>query len=269
MNLDDLVPFKGKHAIKEAIINFSLTNPIVQPKELKDLMKRDSFDFQKFETLQQQGFRLSVGGETQISSQKMSSKDIGFRFYKYGENEQVTGVLAGETHEETGRSNLSFHHLDYIGWQSFLSDTRKYIQEVTSLRNDFSMVAFSLHYIDEFLWRGDEAVPIEEIFDKTSNFLPPIFFESSNSAYLITTQKEVNSYTYYERLEVGVDNNRPEPLITISHSVTQPLSKAVGLSEFIADDKQISMVDTAHAYNKSMLQSVLTNKVCKKIHMTN
>ena len=206
MNLDDLIPFKEKHAIKEAIIHFSLANPIVQPKELKDLMKRSSFDFQKFKTLQQQGFRLSVGGETQTLGQKVPSKDIGFRFYKYGKNGEVTTILAGETHEETGRSNLSFHHLDYIGWQSFLGDTRKYIQEVTSLRNDFFTIAFSLYYIDEFSWRGDETVPISEIFDKTSDFLPPIFFESNNSAYLITTQKDVSSFTYYEQLEIVVDN---------------------------------------------------------------
>lgn len=268
MNLDNLVPFKEKHSIREAAVSFFLINPIIKPEEFSELKKQDDFDFQKFEIIQRQGIKISGGTNQEWNTQPISPANIGFRFEKFGREGQITDVLTGTSQDDSGHARLSFHDLDYLRWHAFLEKSCKYIKKITKFRTGFFATAFSLNYIDEFTWKGDKDIPIADIFDKDSEFLPSVFFERRNSIYTIVTQKETDVNSYYERLEIKVDENRAEPLIMVNHSVTQPLSEIIRLEEFVNDDSQIELLESAHTYNKFMLQSILTHELRNKINLT-
>ena len=266
-NLDHLVPFKKNHSIREAILSFFLATPIVKPEEFSALAERPSFDFQKFELITKQGFRIQVGGEQPLTGQPLPSSNVGFRFHKFGRNGQNTDVLAAESQDDAGRARLSFHDLDYSRWHNFSEKARRYIEEIANFRGDLFATAFSLQYVDEFTWQGEDDIPIDQVFNRSSDFLPTVFFRSKNSMYLMTTQKEVDENIYYERLEVRVDENRAEPLLTINHSITQPLNTLMRLAGFMADDSGIRWLNNAHAYNKELLASILVDEVSRKINL--
>ena len=265
--LNQLIPARDQHSIKEAVISFFLANPIVKPEGFQNLINQQLNDFQKFNVLQKVGFQVSGVGSQKVIGKEIPRKNIGFRFDKF-ENGQISAVLKGETQDELGRTYLSFHDLNYHRWNDFVNKFTKYINILSNYRNDLFTIAFSLHYIDEFYWKGNNSVPIKRIFNSESKFLPPIFFESQNSIYLITTQKEVNGFVYYERLEIKVDENRSEPLITVSHNITQPLNDVVMLVDFMKDENQLSMINRAHSHNKYTLKSIFTPEVCEKINLT-
>ncbi len=263
--LDQLIPARKQHSIKEAVISFFLVNSLVKPEGFHTLIKDQLNDFQKFDIIQRIGFQFREA-EGQETLNKIPSSNIGFRFHKF-ENGQTSAVLEGENQKELGRTHISFHDLDYHRWADFRNNFVKYIQILSDFRSDLFTTAFSLHYIDEFYWTGDGKAPVVQIFNAKSSFLPPVFFESENSVYLITTQKEVNGFIYYERLEIRIDENRPQPLITISHNITQPLNDEIMLADFITDSNQLAVIDQAHNYNKSTLKSIFTSEVCEKINL--
>ncbi len=263
--LDQLIPVRKQHSIKETVLSFFLANSLIKPEGFHALIKEQLNDFQKFDIIQGIGFQFTeAGGQETIS--KIPNKNVGFRFYKF-ENGQTSAVLEGGDQTESGRTHISFHDLDYHRWADFRGKFVKYIKILSDFRSDLFTTAFSLHYIDEFHWTGNSGVPIAQIFNAKSSFLPIVFFKGKNSIFLIITQKEINNFIYYERLEIRIDENRPQPLITISHNITQPLNDEIILADFIIDSNQLSVIDQAHNYNKSTLKSILTSEVCKKINL--
>lgn len=267
VTLNQLIPARNQHSIKEAVISFFLANTIIKPEGFRSLIDKElKEDFQKFDVIQRVKFQIKAAGGQEIARTE-PNRNTGFRFYKF-ENGQASAVLEGENQPDLGRTHISFHDLNYQRWANFTEKFVRYFKTLANFRDSLFTTAFSLHYIDEFYWKGNDNVPIDRIFNSKSSFLPPVFFESQNSIYLITTQKEVNGFVYYERLEIKVDENRLEPLITVSHNITQPLNDVFMFIDFISNDDHIHIINQAHEHNKSTLKSIFTNEVCEKINLT-
>ena len=257
-----LKPVSDKHSVKEVVITLFLANPIIKPERFEALIKDKFKDkFQKFEKVNQVQFQLKGKEGGSIESTPPSIlENVGFKFQRFEEGKMVT-ALQGVN--ELLRNFISYHSLDYLDWDLFLPDFKIVLIEVANFHPELFVNAFSLHYIDEFVWDSDEEIEPKNIFNENSTLLPKEFFSCQLNNYQLTTVKK-DKFVYFDRLEIQVED-RPKKFITISHNVIHNLNDNIALNNLVESTDLKDMLDHAHLLNKKTLVSILTNEVCDLI----
>jgi len=257
-----LKPVSGNHSVKEVVITLFLANPIVKPERFEALIKDKFKDkFHKFDKVNQFQFQLKgkEGGSVE-SAPPSILENVGFKFHRFEEGKTVT-ALQGVN--EVLRNFISYHSLDYSDWDLFFPDFKSILIEVANFHPELFVNAFSLHYIDEFVWDSNEEINPTKVFNDKSTLLPNEFFSCRLNNYQLTTVKK-DTFEYFDRLEIQVED-RPKKFITISHNIIHTLNDSVVLNKLIESAQLKNMLDHAHLLNKRTLVSILTKEVCNLI----
>lgn len=260
MNLENkIMAVSGSHSIKEAVISVFLANPIIKPERFQTLIEGDfKGKFQQFEPISTVQFQIKneKGGFENSPPQLLNN--VGFKFLNF-EKGVPTTVIQGLN--ESSRSFISYHSLNYLRWDLFYSDCKNCFEILNKLQTDIFVTAFSLHYIDEFLWIDEENnIDTALIFNQSANNIPKEFFNSSNTDFNLTTERTEGKYKYFDRLAIKVEP-AIKPLITISHNVTQPLKEVISLSDLIKSNTFNEILTVAHNHNKKLLGDILTPEI--------
>lgn len=249
----------NKHSIKEAVISLFLATPIVKPQRFGQLINSSfSQTFHQFEPVNaiKLQFKNAEGKLTQLNH---INDEVGFKFTKFV-NGHVSNILQGINEDQ--RTFISFHILDYSRWKGFVENFKSVIEGLSEGQSNMFVTAFSLHYIDEFIWdNSNEPVPFQEIFNLNSSFLPREFFESVTNEYQLTSQRKVGEFTYFDRLEIKVNPNPANSIIYISHNITQRIDDSQELKDLIQSKLFFDMLQQAHDHNKDLLKSVLKESI--------
>jgi uncharacterized protein (TIGR04255 family) len=270
-NLTDKVkPVNSNHSIKEAVIGLFLANPIVKPERFKELIENEFKDiFQQFEPIIQLQFELKAQNRTMSRlniERKEMMDNVGFKFTSFEKGAQ-TKILQGQNDNANQRTFISYHTLNYTRWEIFFNDFLKIITSISNFSNDIFLTAFSLHYVDEFLWLDNNSIDLNLVFNKEANSIPRDFFNASVKNYSIVTEREKGeNKKYIDRLEIIV-NNLIKPSITISNNITQTFTEVVSLKELLPTSEFKNTLDEAHQHNKDFLKNLLTEEVQDMIHI--
>lgn len=263
--IEKIRPISGNHSIKEAVISVFLANPLIKPERFGQLIESNFKDFfQQFEHVHQFAFEIR-NDPSGIRNFPGPSEVVGFRFLSFEKGARKR-VLQGINEQQ--RSFLSYHSFIYDSWSRFYEDSVKCFQGITELQSDIFINAFSLHYIDEFLWI-DPANPIDvgTLFRRDTRYIPSEFFQSSQTTYALVTERVLDAVTkYFDRLEIVVDS-KIRPLIRVSHNITQPLKEPKTLKELLQLEDFGRILTLAHTHNKELLKDVLTKDVARLINI--
>lgn len=267
MSLEQKIrPINGNHSIREAVISVFLANPIIKPSRFRELIEADlSGEFQHFENVG--NLQLHVKQKDGIIESSVSEieKDGGFRFSAFNKG-KISKVL--QSNNDSKRNFISYHRLDYVDWPEFYANYIKCISAVSNFQKDLFVTAFSLHYIDDFLWVDKESrIDLSLIINKTSQAIPQNFYTSLSTNYILTTEVSAETGgTIFDRLELNVDS-KIKPSITISHNITRPLQDVISLAELRQSDEFRTELYSAHDRNKGLLKDILTQDVTKLIKL--
>lgn len=254
-----LKPVSEKHSVKEAVITLFLANPIIKPERFEVLIKDKFKDkFQKFEKVNQVQFQFkgNEGGAFETTPPSIL-ENVGFKFQRFEDGKTVTAL---QGLNEPLRNFISYHSLDYLDWDLFFPDFKNVLTEVANFHSEIFVNAFSLHYIDEFVWDSDEEIEPTHVFNEKSSLLPNEFFSCQLNNYQLTTVKN-DKFKYFDRLEIQVED-RPKKFITISHNVIHNLNDNFALKNLLESPDLQDMLNHAHLLNKKTLVSILTKEVC-------
>ncbi len=257
-----LKPVSGKHSIKEAVITLFLATPIIKPERFEVLIKEQFKEtFQKFESFGQVQiqFKGKEGGKVETTA-PVTQENVGFKFQRF---EDGKTVVALQGINDLLRNFISYHSLNYSKWTSFRTDFKTVIGIISNFHPNLFVNAFSLHYIDEFIWDSKTEIETVKIFNEESTLLPKEFFGCRLNNYQFTTIKN-NKFEYFDRLEIKVEETAKK-IITISHNVIQNLNDNFALDELIKNADFEEMLDIAHTHNKKTLVNILTKEVCDLI----
>jgi len=249
-----LKPANSNHSVKEAVITLFLTQPIVNPEKFRELLKEFKPEFQSFDETFSLKYQFNQDG-----IHKESLNNDGFVFTRFNnENGGRSKILRGVNEEY--RQFLAFHNLSYNRWKDFFEEFTQCIKLISNFDKSLYVLAFSIHYVDEFYWEGNSPMPLKEILKSNQDFIPNKIFESTESTSVLITNSESH---ITERLEVKVRLNN----LNISHNVIYNVGENISIENFVADSKYLSEIEKLHIFNKKILQELLTKPICKLINL--
>ncbi|MCB0629216.1 MAG: TIGR04255 family protein [Saprospiraceae bacterium] len=248
-------PVSSEHSIKEANISLFLANRIPHPDSFHELFDL-GFNklFNQIEMIGASSFKINQG--VPDTKTLVKEDNIGFRFLRK-DGEDVFRVLQGRN--EPDRAYLSFHTLDYKGWQPFREEFTTLFSKIAEYKPSISIKAYSLHYVDQFYWIADEPLDVSVIFERRSKMIPEEFFNSTNAIYSWVKERNVNETIYLDQLNFEFDYTSKEPLVTIRHNAFRLLEEVTEIANLINGEEFITLLNNAHDHNKQTLGEILTN----------
>ncbi len=258
--IEKLKPISKEHSIKEATISVILVNPINDPPSFKALLDNELKDkFTEFGLLEEKSIHFE-NDQIHIGRNETG----GFRLAKI-EDKNITSALQGRN--EPNRSFFSFHTLKYSGWENVLEEFLSVISIVGDFQGDLIVKAFSLHYVNQFLWDSEDNIDFASIFRPDSKILPDSFFDSKTNIYTWIKEIDIEGLTFFERLEIGIDYRLDKPLLTISNNTTRQLTQNLNISDLLHKEKIRNLLEKVHSYSKETLKDLLHNDVQSLINL--
>lgn len=257
-------PINENHSIKEAVLSVFLATKIIKPERFNSLIEKElKGKFQQFELVSR--FNVTISQKKSVLEHSSKAlENVGFRFlsFKAGKPDRILQAI-----NEENRYFISFHCLSYTRWADFYNEFKSLLQVLTDFQPGYFANAFSLHYIDQFLWL-DESSEIEPavIFNKESDYLPGEFFKSKKTTYSVVTEKDLpgtDGLKIFDRIGITVEPNI-KPMVSISHNVTMPLADYTDLGALIQGGNEKLFTDV-HSKNKEFLRNVLNKEICSMI----
>lgn len=261
---EKIKPINGSHSIKEAVISIFLVNPILKPERFQTLIETElSEDFQRFEDVGR--FQVELNHEKGITNPAVQVfNNIGFKLSQF-EKGRPQRILQGINEEQ--RTFISYHSLGYSRWKPFFEEFKKSIKALSKVQSDLFVSAYSLHYIDEFLWIDEtNSIDLKLIFKDDNTTFPKVIFDCKNANYSLITEKEINNIKYNDRLEITLDSNI-KPFIRISHNITRTLDDIYDFKSFVEEEKFEDVITLVHEANKRLLKDILTSDILKMINL--
>ena len=265
MSLSDLItPCNKDHSIKEAVITLFLANPIIKPARFKKLIENEFKDkFQQFQALSNIEIQVQNRPNSTANFSQQVLNDAGFKFLGFS-NGGASKVL--QALNEKQRNFISFHYLQYSRWANFYEDFIETIKVISNQHPDLFVTAVSLHYIDQFFWKGQLPIDLKQVFKEGGDYLPKEFFKSQISNYTIVTNKLIDEKKYFNRLEITIQENIV-PGITISHNISQTYSDVVDLGELLTMPEFGTTLEQEHVHNKAILKDILQPTIIEAIKL--
>lgn len=251
-----VVPVMGKHSIKEVVLSLFLVEPIPEPVEFMENLKRDFKDrFDSYEPVSnyQVQFRKN---KSDLQTLMNHNPNAGFKITKSSENNPQL-ILQGIN--EPGRSFISYHSLAYTSWNDFIEEFILNIEAISRYKADISIHGFSLHYIDELIWKGKGPIDKTMILKKNKDRIPGDFFTTRSPAYSLISEKNIKGSIYFDRLEIKVQNLERSSMI-ISHNVSQNLDDPIFIENLYNPDFK-QKIEDMHSYNKELLSEILQDDI--------
>jgi len=255
-----LQPHNKKHSIKEVVISIFLADQI-NLTEFKNLnLPNFSDSLPKMEALKK--VKTSEKDlKTSVENSVNSKVEIIGRRFVAKQNGKVTKLF--QAVNETNRTFISYHDLDYGRWNPFLSEYTEYIKIIADYWDNTKVKAFSLQYVDEFTWIKDGKVDYSAIFDPQSKYLPDAFFDSLSVSFNLLTEKIYATNIYYDRIDINIGSNSKK--IVVTHNITRLLNEDTLLKSLISQRDFIEILNWSHKQNKDILTNIFNEQVSKLI----
>ena len=250
---------KEGHSVKEAVVFFSVTPSIPNPKSYKKLVEEGESlhgKFQRYEPVK--NFTVNFNQQTAETAIE-SSQDSGFKFLSFT-NGELSFLIQGINQFDKGM--FTFNTLRYEHWDVFLNQVRENAKIIVSYHPDFLVKSFGLLYIDEFKAINPNEFKNSQIFNLKSEFVPRTISSSNLLDYNLNFRKEDAGRQWAENLTVNIDNNKK--IITIFNNVTFAIVPTSFLQ--LVDSPDLGeFLGFAHNENKKLLKDLLNIEVCKMI----
>lgn len=265
MSLDKVLKLASEgHSIKEVVVAFFIIPPIVDSNSYKGLV---SPEFPSFKLIKKNKLNFVVNSKDNKFVTNNIELDGGFRLEKFKDGE-VTDVIQGLKDEK--RSFFSFNTLKYLKWTSFKDDVKKYSKHIASIENHYVM-AYSLQYTDEFIYTDGQQYNPDAFFKKGSSRVPNDIFKGKTVDYDLKLElSESSDKRQNEGIKINIVERGPSKVITLVNSITYIIDRAPKqMSNLVSDDNGDFDMDleAAHKKNKELLQEILSEEVCKLIHL--
>ncbi len=277
LDITKLIPFKDKHSVSEAIFILFLTNPIVNSRNFDRLLWKDAPLHEKFQKFSlQMGVNLAFPPSEQLPSggalpnllPKISGvEQNGFIMQAFLDG-KPSWVIRYQPSALPGTYHmLTFHSLVYEDWDLFYEEVFNYIKIINEFEPGIFVSGYALNYVDQFNWHGEE-LPVSEIFNHTSRYLPNLLFDSKgifNSSG--TFSHKIDNALIAEGYMVGANQIQlNEYNIFITHQSSRSFDAPQKLSDICASNEQLrGLAAKMHQLNKDFLLQTLVKEICERV----
>jgi uncharacterized protein (TIGR04255 family) len=262
-NLEFLIPCRKDHAVKEAVLTVFVDAPISDIKSFQELEQHGILEyFKRFEIINQNHFNITLNDNIpNVDAQKLN--ESGFKFIDYNDG-IPSKVFQGMN--EPNRYYFSFHDLSYDRWEQFKKLFAACIGLLGKHKGKYSVMAYSLHVVDEFSWNHESPIPYGEIFRVGNKIIPSIFNESKSVDYLISRTTEDGDGV--ERIQInGIYNDGVVgSKLILSHNYTEIMSTSEEALVLIQSEAFAKKINLAHQQNKLLIENLFNDVVLKMIH---
>lgn len=262
--LDNLQPFLGGHSINRSTISLYLPQEIIKPEKVFDKISKDEYFSAKYQRRNLIHSRIisfkNDKNSLSIVDEKLNENVVGFVFEQFNINGEIENILTLQN--DSNRTFISFETRKYIRWEIFFN---RFLQDFTELtsHHEFYFEALSLTYIDEFIWKSESKIPVEEIFEKNSELINSKFLKSKNGTIVLFSQNEDNNIE--EKTEISFNNELKR--VQIIHQHATKFKDVLDTNNLISKDNLKNKLDVAHLSNKETLEDLLTQGVKEKINL--
>lgn len=266
--LDNLIPCRDKHAVKEATITVFLDKPLEDIESFKQIFDTELHqEFKRFETLSTKQLSLTVSSDQEPNVSQVDLNATGFKMINYEEG-KPSQIFQGIN--EHHRTYFSFHELNYVRWENFKEFFDKCISAVAN-RTEYRVKAYSLHFLDEFLWNNSNEIPYDEIFQKNNPILPNIFYGGRTVDFLIARDMKDEGQSWsnlMERIQINGFHSGIETgsKITLSHNLSEVI-KEEDVSELIQSSEFGDKINYVHGTNKGLLNALFVDEIKERIKL--
>ena len=259
--IESLYPILGEHSINRSTISLYLPQMVLKPEKLFEKLNIEYFskNYQRRNLLHSKTISLiNKNNSFSIVDGKTNEDITGFVFEEFNDDGIVENILILKN--ENNKANISFETRNYKGWQIFFNRFLIDLENIIT-QQDFYFEAISLTYEDEFIWKSNNRIPVEEIFEKNSELINNKFLNSINGTIVLFSQNEDNNIE--EKTEISFNNDSKRVQIIHQHVTKfQDILDSFTLNTNIKDKLEI-----AHLSNKTTLNGLLTNAVKQKINL--
>lgn len=252
------------HAIKEAVISFTVSPQIVNPTKYRDLISKDQplyEKYHKFEPLKLRELKVETGLDTNTI---VSEKDAGFKFIAFNDG-KACSVIQGLSQPRFGI--FTFNTIDYKDWNTFKKDSLDAAEAIAKFQDIYTVTAFSLTYIDEFYFDDESAYSPKELFNLESKNLPKGIEDSDFVDFNYNLKRHQNNYVYFENFSIRVFNEGSKKTIRITNNLTFEIKPISFTDIFILKSGIEEYLDYIHQQNKNTLRDILNETVANRIKL--
>ncbi len=259
----NLHTFQDNHAIKEAVISFTVSPQIINPASYLNLLNEGQSlygIYHKFEPVKLKEVKIESGLHNQTVE---SIKDVGFKFiaFKEGKTSKVIQGLSQPRH-----ALLTFNTVDYPGWTQFKEESLNAAISIAHFQPVYQVHAFSLMYIDEFYFdNGNEYNP-KELFNLDSRNLPRGIEDSDFVDYNFNLRRHHDGRNYFENVSIKVFNEGQKKTIRITENLTFEI-QVMPLVDVLEKSDIKNYLDFSHEENKNTLRDILSSQIIQMIQL--
>lgn len=261
--LDYLFPILGNHSVNRSTITLYLPQEFIKPEKLFEKINKEEYFMSKFQRrnlINRRTINIQDKENSLSIIEGKSEHTIGFVLEQYNSEGELENILALQNNEN--KAVLNFETRKYIRWKnffdSFFEDFRNLIKE-----NEFYFEAINLTYVDEFVWKSEEKIPVDEIFQKDSELINSKFLKSKNGTIVLLSQNE--DHNIEEKTEISFNNDLKR--VQIIHQHATKFKSILDSNNLIENNNINTLLEAAHISNKETLRELFTEIVKEKINL--
>jgi uncharacterized protein (TIGR04255 family) len=255
--LKHLYPISGKHSISKVVANVLIPQVILKPKDIFENLKLN----QNLKTYQKKSLlklkRIVNFGKLNLIEDADEDSITGFIFEEFNEEGRLKNIFKIENKHEK-QSVVTFETRIYEDWDNFYNRFKEDLKIFSDYLN-FYIEAISLTYIDEFIWKSNDAIAVNLVFDKNSELLNKKFLDSKNGSIILFSQNQEKNLNFEERIEISFSNRIKR--IVINHQYGKKMSELELFTQLSGDNSFDEKFNEAHTENKKTLKDLLSSDV--------
>lgn len=273
MNLDNLYPHAGNHAIQSMVFALEWPAELTGASSLNVAQVRDAAkqalgtEFQQVED--QMAFTMSMPMASVSASSAMATGQPHLSGFALKRHSHVPGWPSRAI--TVSPENLLIQINDYTRWAAVRADVQRYLNVLMPLVGAHRpVVAVGQQVVDMFNWKADpQQLVLSEVFREGGKMLPPHIFEltdlwHSHHGY-VTRHTEPTEFQQLDNVNVSrVMLNGVHTLqILCSHRAQYQQPQFIKTPTHV--EQVLALHDRLHNDNKSVLSELLTDGVKAKL----
>ncbi|MGK5017031.1 TIGR04255 family protein [Janthinobacterium sp. HLS12-2] len=274
MNIDNLYPYAGNHAVQNAIFVVEWAEPLktdamIAINKLATKYKNLGLSHVQHQQMLEVNFEhMQTAAQEPRQTSRVSNQALsGIVFARPASVGEISRSVT------ISRKNCMIAIPDYTRWADVFKDVESYLkialEEVGSTR---PLTTIGLQYNDVFNWKdAPSELDLRAVFSEKA-FIPPNAFEQTGLWHLHHGYLENHSdpvpHSRVENINVDMLDTAGERIIQIVGSHRASLREPLWQSHLKNKSVMLEVFTSLHKANKIMLGKLLTSQVCEKIRLT-
>lgn len=254
------IPISKTHSISRVIANIFLPQALIKPENVFSKLTGEN----SLVNYQKKGLASSKTINLDQNNFQISNDEVaGFVFEEFNSIGKSVNVLKVENLNNKTKAQINFETREYTRWSNF---KERYFHDLKVLSNVFEIYidAIALSYVDEFIWSSSLKIPVEEIFNTSSELLNTSFTKSHNGTLVIISQSERKQGEQFQEEKTEILFNNDAKRVIVNHTY------AIKLEDFMLYDESeaVELFDKAHLKNKELLNKIFTTSIKASINLS-